>query len=392
MFYKNLFGLLGASLLASFFYLNPFNLNFVSNAPKLYWLLGLIILLSCFWLIEKPKKRTNKELSILDIFIVSFFIIEVVSSISGAIFYNIDWKLAVFGTQMRSEGLILEGLILIFYLFCRFLTLKQLTRLLKLQVIVAVLISILGISQKFGFFPVGFACCQQISSTLINPSLLGLFLIFPIFLAFKFFLEEKKGIWLIYGSTLVLALFLTGSRACLMGLILGLIAVLILERKILALAVLGLIGFIILGSSYWYIHRFTDELKPEEIQKNIRIEVWKFSLINNQDLILGMGEESFIQNWFKSIKEKAELGEPVFLFDRVHNKVLEIFFEHGAIGLMIWFLILGTVGFYLLILKEYWILGGLISYVLALIFWFDSISSYLVFYLILAYTNLKHNE
>src|SRR6056297_516480 len=168
---------------------------------------------------EKYKIKWKHPLVVfISLFVGVFFI----SAIFGANFYKSFWS-----TQERMTGLLTLTHFYIFFLIlisC-FKKEKHWKFFLWNTLIVSFLVGLYGIGQKLGFKFLLHGNIRRMSSTLGNPDFLGVYAMVHVFLGSFLFLNQKKIIGKIFSIVLVLfnlsVMLLTGTRASLLGLLIG---------------------------------------------------------------------------------------------------------------------------------------------------------------------------
>ena len=249
------------------------------------------------------------------------------------------------------------------------------------------------------------------SSTLGNPIYLGAFAILPIFLSlfFAFQAEKQLGkiLYAVLGILFFLAMFQSGTRGALVGLLSGIVISSLLyiflhpsnnvRRNGLIVVV---VGGIIFGSLF-----FKPEVLPEgsairrifqlkDSNTSARVIQWQSALRGVKDFpILGVGLENYYivsNKYYNSELYKYDRS----WFDKPHNYLLEVLSTTGVIGLGFYLAILVGVilGLYkafkgnFLSLKEVCVLfAGFTAYQIQNLFVFDTVPTSVSFYVFLGF-------
>jgi len=250
--------------------------------------------------------------------------------------------------------------------------------------------------------------------TLGNASYLGIYMVFHIFIAALLFARFRAN-WqrVLIGIVALMdlvVLYFTATRGAILGLIGGaFIAFLFLAfksekgskiRKIAIAGVLGLIVFVGLfialkNTSFVkkspVLGRFSS-LSFSEIKTQGRFFVWPMAIKGFiEKPILGWGQEGFNFVFNKYYDPRMYNQEP--WFDRAHSTPLDWLIAGGALGLLSYISIFLALLFYIFKSKnenlsknEKAVMLGLISaYVFNNLFVFDQISSYILFFTVIAY-------
>jgi O-antigen ligase len=254
----------------------------------------------------------------------------------------------------------------------------------------------------------------RVDGTLGNASYLGIYMVFHIFFAWLLFMRSQN-LWqkVLLGVVALIdavILYFTATRGAILGLLGGILVALVYLliksekgagiRKVAAAGLLGLIVFVGLFLTFKntsfvqknpVLGRFAS-LSLAEIETQGRYYVWPMAWKGFLDRpILGWGQEGFNFVFNKYYDPRMYNQEP--WFDRAHSTPLDWLTAGGALGLLSYFSIFFAVLFYIfksqndnLSKKEKAAIFGLISaYFFNNLFVFDQISSYILFFTILAY-------
>src|SRR3989344_2927797 len=287
----------------------------------------------------------------------------------------------------------------------------------NISLIAATIVAIYGLVQLFG----GAAIHQgstRIDASLGNAAYMAVYMLFHVFISgYMFVVARRKEI---YGSNIlvwvypVLAVFFaflvfeTQTRGTIIGLIGGIVVALGLyvifgknETKSKRSVAFGAIVLIfILGAIFW-ANRSSSFVTGNELLNRLatiswndtktqaRGYVWPMALSGASERpILGWGQENF--NYIFNAKYNSHMWNQEQWFDRAHSVFLDWLVAGGVLGLA------SYIGLYILFLVTVWrssltvaeksVLTGLVAaYGVHNIFVFDNISSYIMFFAILAF-------
>ena len=254
----------------------------------------------------------------------------------------------------------------------------------------------------------------RVDGTLGNASYLGIYMVFHIFFAALLFVRFRANWQRILISIAALmdlvVLYFTATRGAILGLLGGALITFIFltfksERgsKIRKIAVIGVAGLIIFMGLFFalkntsfvqknpVLNRFAS-LSISEIKTQGRYFVWPMAWKGFLEKpILGWGQEGFNFVFNEYYDPRMYNQEP--WFDRAHSTPLDWLIAGGALGFLSYAAIFFALLFYIfksgnenLPKNEKAVMFGLISaYVFNNIFVFDQISSYILFFTIIAY-------
>ncbi len=420
--------------------LGPFGLSF-SNYPKAVFFRTLVEVIFIFYLLliffdTQYLPKTSPLVLAISIFVG----ISVLSGLVGINFNRSFW-----GELYRDEGIILYLHLLVFFLIIIsvFRTKKEWMGLFKLAVIVSAISSFAGILQKLRIFSFyGIDLPNRISGTWTNPDFFAPYIVLTIFIAIFLLAVEKKGSWkIVWAAILALncfTLILSGTRAAWIGFGIGLIFLFSfwlfgcsnLNHKKREAILLGILILSILFLGAVLSQDYLSLAKNSTFQRMIgmfdwnsgsvqsRLRIWGIALDGWKDKpILGWGPESFgfvFDKYFKADYIK-DLSETTF-YDRPHNKVLGLMSTTGILGTLSYFSIFFII-FYLLFsnkkrkISETFLAGIeerpkeragkkdkifiynlilaalFIAYFFQNLFCFDTVGTYLIFFLIMGFIN-----
>lgn len=261
----------------------------------------------------------------------------------------------------------------------------------------------------------------RVDGTLGNASYLGIYMVFHIFFAALLFIRSREVWQKVLLSIVALAnlgvLYFTATRGAILGLLGGtLVTFLFLVfksqkgdgiRKVALGGLLALtlfIGLFIAVKDLAFVRqspvlsRFAS-LSLAEVKTQGRYFVWPMAIKGFVEKpILGWGQEGFNFVFNKYYDPRMYNQEP--WFDRAHNTFLDWLIAGGLLGLLSYLAIVFSLVYYALTAKEDFLkkgdkailLGVLSAYMFNNLFVFDQITSYILFFTILAYTHAHTPE
>jgi len=370
------------------------------------------------------NSRYLPKISPLVLVICGFVGVLVLTSLTGINPYR-----SFFGDPERAEGVILHLHLLAFFLviISVFNQKKEWLKLFKITVFVSGLSSLAGVLQKLGIFTFyGTSLPDRISGTLSNPDFFAPYMVLAIFLGLFVLFSEKEKKWkIIWKSILVLncfTLILSGTRGAWIGMGVGaafLFCLWFFHYSNLGRKKRKMILFIILFSSI-FVFLITLSYDKIGLEKNLifqrfyslfdplkplasRIDVWKIAFEGwKEKPILGWGPESFSFVFDKYFKADylQHIPETTY-FDYPHNKIMELMEGTGLLGALV-YLFVFIIIFYLIFRRSrsqkepnqrsrdvfnLILTAFFISYFIQNLFVFDTISAYLLFFLVLGFIN-----
>ena len=341
--------------------------------------------------------------------------------------FSLDVKFSFWGNPYRSGGFLNFASYIIFTLLA-FLVLRKSDwqKIWTFSFIVAILVSLIAIFQQFKILSNIFvSVANQPWSTIGGSTFLAVYLLVLSFLVLSFAIKSFKNLdrkWFFYLPCLFLFIFvilLTVSRAAYLGLLIGLIYfILFYPKKIFKLKfIFGLFLIFIIFSVYYlnnpqyFLPQFIKENKIfQQIQPRLsislflndpRFSAWRISarsIIENP--ILGYGPENFNIAFDKYYDPKlpkmmpsSEILVPISWYDRAHNLLLDVGVTAGIPALIIYLGVFTSIFWTLQKIKYksdtlacHNVQAAFIAYLTANFFGFDVFSTYLVSFLLLAYS------
>ncbi|MHB8652005.1 MAG: O-antigen ligase family protein [Minisyncoccota bacterium] len=324
---------------------------------------------------------------------------------------------AVWSNYERTEGLVTILHLGAYFLVATsvFQTMKSWMRFFQASLVASVLMAGYGLLQLWGFLDIHQGS-TRLDATFGNSAYLAVYMLVNIFLA-AFLAAREQGMFakqmqIVYGAVALLDAFIvyhTATRGAILGLIAGAavtgtLVVLFSDRESqirrwglgILVAVLSIVGvfFAIRDTSFVkespVLSRFASISLTEQTTKS-RFMVWDMALQGFKERpLLGWGQEGFNYVFNKYYNPKMWSQEP--WFDRAHNVFLDWLIAGGALGLLAYLSLFGTLLYLvwasrvhgLSILEKSILTGLLAGYFVHNLVVFDNLMSYVLFFSILA--------
>ncbi|MCK4781621.1 O-antigen ligase family protein [Candidatus Parcubacteria bacterium] len=367
------------------------------------------------------------------VFLSFWLLVSLLGTFFLATIFSQDSYFSFFGSPYRAGGF-LNFAFYIFFAILAFLILKKhdWQKIWNFAFIIGFLVSLAAIFQQLGLFSdILISVSWRPSSTTGAPSFLAIYLLLLIFLAISFAIQKrnKKSLFYLFCAGLFFyVISITLTRAAYLGLIVGFsyffffyLPASHLKKKFNFLKIsVGLILILGILGSYWLnkqpeLPQFIQEIpilqniitRPLSIETafssiSSRSSGWKVALKALEEKpILGYGPENFSIGFDKhydpSIPNitKTEINGGTGWWDRAHNFVFEISVCSGIPALIIYLLLFGTLFWQLQKRKKenpnktiiyHGIQAAFLAYLTANFFSFDSYSSYIISFLLIAYS------
>ena len=327
----------------------------------------------------------------------------------------------------------MEGFMMIFHLYLYFIMLLSVFRrrdwviFFHTTIIASLMVSYVALLQKLGL-RVSMQGGFRVDSTIGNPTYLAEYLVFHFWVLLLLTYRSWKKWWLeaTYGAIFVFELaimYFTATRGAILAVvitgILFLCAMVMWWSKlffesphspfknkgrsiIASLLALGIIFpmalWLMRGTSLIQSNQVLRRLTNYSFQEDTiraRRMIWGMSFHGFlENPILGWGQENYYLVFQKYYNPGLWSQEP--WFDRSHNIVFDWLIHAGILGLLSFFSMIGIAvwGILRALKKEelpFWIglviLGAFISHLIQVVFVFDNLNTYLLFFAFLAYTN-----
>ncbi len=299
-------------------------------------------------LISINKKYLPKKTPIF--WAVSVFI----GALTLSTIFSVDRTISFWGEWSRMTGLSLY-----LHLFAFFVIFSSTIQLEKERRAYLIFMSLLGTGLSFiGWLqrwkiPVLRAAWvgSRVGSTMDNPIFFAVFLIFIVFFSFYLTMTSvgyKRFIFLFIGLFNLSAIYLTGTRGALLGVIIGLVASALLKALSSSLKwKASLLGVLIILSTLLLINPFRNflfslpgskrftEATFNDATLQTRLITWGTALKGFIDRpVLGWGHETFFAVFNKFYNPKiASFSLSETWFDKPHNMFLELLSQSGVLGL-----------------------------------------------------------
>lgn len=342
---------------------------------------------------------------------------------------------AFIGNFERMEGWISLVHLLAFYLVVSsvFKTWDFWKRFFQVSVGVSALVCLYGFAQLSGSAGIH-QSTSRLDASFGNATYLAIYMLFHVFISIILLLKHRKEVeskktknivpfyqdFVVYTYLVAIlaqtaVLFFTATRGSILGLIgglivsAGIIAFTEKENKVLRKISIGVLVALMAIVCLFVLTKNTDFVKKNEVLGRIasisatdnttksRFMIWDMAwkgvFQNQQHFILGWGQEGF--NYiFNQYYNPGMYGQEQW-FDRSHNVVFDWLTQAGVLGLLSYLSIFGFV------LYTIWqksnlsntekalLIGLLAGYFFHNLFVFDNITSYIMFFIILAYVNVS---
>lgn len=362
--------------------------------------------------------------------LLALFIIYLLATI-----FSINQHFSLWGDPLRNGGFI-NFSFYIFLAILAFLIIKKNSwqRILDFLILISIVVAAIALMQQFGIageYLIPFVVRPV--STMGNPILLALYLVLVTFLALTLGLNEKnrnKKIFYFFSLFLFLFvnIFLVQTRGAYVGLAIGFLWFLFaypnLNLKVKKIKIYAAIVLILLFSGMYFSKIYLDShlyvygkmplLLSSTIDRTLsifegtnigesRLSTWKISLdALKEKPILGWGQENFVVAFDKyydpslpKIGNIAPGDTPTEWFDRAHSFIFDVPITGGIPALLIYLSLFGALIWQLQKIKRDDPENAVIStglqatflgYLTTLASGFDSVSTYLVVFLLIGYS------
>ncbi|KKQ78237.1 MAG: hypothetical protein A3A96_00940 [Candidatus Zambryskibacteria bacterium RIFCSPLOWO2_01_FULL_39_39] len=368
------------------------------------------IIFGCFLILAVRDESYRPKFSWIFVALLGFLVVLGVADFFGENSFKAFW----------SNFERMEGFITLLHLGAYFMILSSVLKTEELwNKLLATSLGASAIMAIYSFFQLaGKITINQggvrVDGTLGNASYLGIYMVFHIFFASLLFVRSKEKWQKILLGIIALmdliVLYFTATRGAILGLVGGVLITfifLVLKSskgdKIRKIAWVGIVGLIVFMGLFFalkntpfvnnspVLSRFAS-LSVSEIQTQGRYFVWPMAWKGFLEKpILGWGQEGFNFVFNKYYDPRMYNQEP--WFDRAHSTPLEWLIAGGALGFLSYVSIFFSLLYYIFKTKEDLlkkeekavILGLLSAYIFNNLFVFDQISSYILFFTVIAY-------
>lgn len=314
--------------------------------PKIIVFRSLTLLMLLTYIFELMK---SKKIVFFDVFkgrsfkklLIGFLLVLVVG-----VAFSIAPMTSFWGSYFRQQGAISWIYYFLFWgLIClKFHKKEQWEKAFKYLYSGLLLVLIFGINQKFSFFfdelnlDLAERSLGRISSSLGHPSYLAAYILLIIFPLLSAYMVAKQKKYLVLFFLALLILGLSGSRAGVLGMLVGCLAYGLLYVRYLkkgnVIKVLATVFVLVILAG-----TVAGRLNPTDANLRSvksRLIIWPAALemISKRSLV-GYGIETFPLSFPAYADPKLlSLERPDLTFDRAHNNVLDILSQVGIIGLL----------------------------------------------------------
>ena len=377
-------------------------------------LIEIALFIFLFFLLTGKLRISRSGASPLFWGVLAYFGIYCASGIVGINPFGSFW-----GTMERGEGIITNLHFLAFFLII-FFSLKEdkyWDRLFDIFFIGNIIIFFLTLWQGLSTIFIFGESAERSFSSFGNPAFLASYSIFGMFFSLLFLTKKetgyKKALYLSSFTAAFASLVLSGTRGAFWGAEVGLfiffIGILLyaksrrLKLLFISLAFFMLIALIIilfggnLAPKYSNIFSRLANIDANDASIKARVVSWSASYEAFKERpLMGSGPENF-DALFNKYHPKNFFKYSSGIFDRPHNKFLELLNDGGLLLLSIYLFILGSAIWcaYSVFEKKpafFAVVAFFIAYSIQNFFIFDTISTYILFYFIIAWLSFKYLE
>ncbi len=315
----------------------------------------------------------------------------------------------------------MEGYVALLHLFLYFLLLASVFKserdwwlFFHTSLSASVIVSLYGIFQLFGKLAIHQGR-TRIDATFGNATYFAAYLLFHLFFLLWFFLRTpNRYAKMAYALAFLLEsvmLYYTATRGAILGLLGGLVILAVIlavfERGMLRRLALAGLGAVVLVVGLFFLARNTAFVQKSPVLERFasvslretttqsRFTIWKMALSGWRERpILGWGQENFVFVFSKYYEPSLWRQEP--WFDRAHNVFLDWLISGGILGLAAYLAMFGMAISSIIRARRRRVLDavtfGILLSLLAAhffqnLFVFDNLTSYLLFFALLAYVH-----
>jgi O-antigen ligase/tetratricopeptide (TPR) repeat protein len=404
--------LLGLVLVIPLVFFKQFFYPFVTGKVLMFRLIvevAFVLFAASFFL----NKRINFRSTVVwKVFAVVTGVI-LLAGIFGVNSYNSFWS-----NMERAEG----GLFWV-HLFAylsllifAFRSKRDFKILFRVSLVVSLLTVVYGLMQTYEVIGAVTTSGARMSSTLGNAAYLGSYLLMNVFIALSLLVTDKNKYWQgfygLFSVLAVIAIFMTQTRGAILGLLGGLFLVAVLsvlrsKNKQMKIAGATAVGVIIILISSIFLFSDSKIVTQNESLRRIatisfndyttqtRLLAWTSASKGFADRpLLGWGSENYNYAFSQYFPPEiyTDAGSRLW-FDKAHSVFFEFLVTTGIVGVIAYFGLLLLVVWQLFkskaisVLESNIFIGLLAGYTFANLFVFDTVSTYIMFALILAYTS-----
>lgn len=364
--------------------------------------LGLVVLIILWLNLKELRPRKNW----LNIAVVSVIVAKFLSAIFGVSFYNSFWS-----NYERMEGVLAWLFFGIFYFLLTtvFQKRQEWRWLLRISLFPALLVAFYGMAQAWGWDVVMPARQSRIEAQLGNAAYVGAYMVIHIGISLYLSFRDKNIWWRIFSSASLLpfhlALFYSATRGAGLGWIVGILVGVVFylffakDKKIRFYLVGAFLAFIFLLGGIWlardsgfvqekeFLRRMTS-INFTEGTVNSRLMIWNMAWQGfKQKPVFGWGQDNF--NYIYNLYYNDKIGEA--WVDRAHNNL----FDQLSMGGVVNFAAYLSVIIFPFVIFFRWRRHDVLAASLLIALWsayvvqnqfvFDSLNTYIYFFIILAF-------
>lgn len=389
-------------------------------------IISILVFLFIWQIISKKTKINFKDL--LDrknkVFWPFWLLIALWGIFLLATIFSLDPYYSFWESPYRAGGFLNFSCYIIFAVLA-FLIIKERSwqKIWDFSIFFGVLVSIIAIFQQYNIFSETIIPYSgRPPSTMGGPTFLALYLILLFFITFSFALKEKqikkKVFYILAFLLFILIILLTGSRAAYFGLLIGFFYFILCfpkkQRLVVSLKILFLLLLIVGAYGVYYLNGqpklpnylqkskifqgFSNRLSISMVLQEPRFSAWLVSLeaIKERPLF-GYGPENFSIAFDKHYNPSLpyitrDWGS---WYDKAHNFLFDISVTTGIPALIIFLSLFAVLFWRLQKVKEkepenslicHGVQATFFGYLAANFFSFDSFSTYLISFLLIAYS------
>ncbi len=332
----------------------------------------------------KPIKKIGP------ILLIALLVLTILSTI-----FSLDPNYSFWDSPLRGGGSLNYSLYIVFSLLL-FLVVKKedWKKLFKFNILIGVLVSLITLLQYFGLFESVIKTYHgRPPGTMGGPIFLGLYMLFLFFISLSLALKEKK--YFIPTVLFFYIIIVVSSRAAWLGLLVGLVYFILMhpgKEKLwkivkitaLALIILGFLGIYYLNTSPNLLHRVSGRLSYKLATDDPRFSAWTVSKEALFDYpVFGYGPENFSIAFDRYYDPSLPFINKDWggWYDKAHNFIFELTITYG----IPFFLVYLALIIYIFIKGNHLIRSTLFAYITANFFSFDVVSTYILFFFLIAY-------
>ena len=405
-------------------YLIPFLPLYISSSMVYPYITGknfafriIVELSAVLWVgLLTLNRKYRLQNSTMTLSILAFTFIVGLADVFGVNPYNSFW----------SNYERMEGYVTILHLALYFMIVKSILRtrndwmiFFKIFVFASIFVCSYALFQKFVQENIHGIYGTRVYSTIGAPPFLASYLLLSIFLGFILILNTQKTyLKYIYASSIALnsiVIYFTATRGAIVAVLIGLTFFSLFyifgksntsKETMFKKAVLSVLAMVILLTVLLWTFSDINFIKqditlsrfyniPSDHAVKIRLRTWGIAWEGIKERpILGWGQENFISAYTVNVIPLSWVSQPQALMDRAHNIALHWLINAGSLGFFSYLAIFGS-AFYVIWTAVHkkiitkteaiTIITALVVYLAQNLFVFDTINTYIVFFVLLAY-------